>query len=95
MEYPPNIRKSIEMVNETRKDRLTQEIKRLNIDEAQAVLRSYHPDFREGASRPVRVGPNKGDATITEVADLLESHPLIDPEHIDLSHVEFSVDVLV
>jgi succinate dehydrogenase / fumarate reductase flavoprotein subunit len=41
------------------------------------------------------VGPNKGDAMITEVADLLESHPLIDPQCIDLSHVDFNIDVLV
>lgn len=95
MEYPPNIRKSIELVNETRDERRTKEIKRLNIDEAQVVLKSYHPDFRDGATRPVRVGPNRGDPIITEVADLLESHPLIDPEHIDLSRIDFSVDVLV
>ena len=95
MKYPSNISKSIELVNETRNDRLTQEIERLNIDEAQSVLKSYHPDFRDGASRPMKMGPNKGDLIITEVANLLESYPLIDPENIDLSHYDFDVDVLV
>ena len=95
MEYPPNIRKSIELVNETREKRLTDKIERLSIEEAQDVLKMYHPDFREGASRPVGVGPNEGEMIITEVADLLESHPQIDPERVDLSCVDYDVDVLV
>jgi len=95
LEYTPNIRRSIELVEETREKRLSQEIERLSIEEAQAVLKKYHPDFREGATRPVKMGPNKGDMIITEIADLLESHSLIDPKRIDLSQTDYSVDVLV
>ncbi|MFQ6077095.1 MAG: FAD-binding protein, partial [Candidatus Bathyarchaeia archaeon] len=95
MEYPPNIKRSIGLVEETRDKRLLQKIDRLSIEEAQAVLKKYHPDFREEATRPVRTGPNKGEMMITEVVDLLESHPLIDPESVDLSCVDFSVDVLI
>lgn len=95
MEYPENIEKSIELVNKTREKRLTQKIERLHIEEAQLMLRKYHPDFRESASRHVSVGPNQGEMVISEVVDLLESHPLIDPEHVDLNHIEHSVDVLV
>lgn len=95
MEYPQNIRKSMELVESTRDKRLSQKIDRLSLEEAQAVLKEYHPDFREGATRPVKIGPNKGEKMITEVADLLESHPLIDPEDIDLSDVDYSVDILI
>lgn len=95
MEYPSNIRKSIELVEETREKRLKQKIERLCIEEAQEILKKFHPDFREGAIRPVSTGPNKGDMIITEVADLLESHSLVDPESIDLSKTDYSVDVLI
>lgn len=95
MEYPPNIRKSMELVESTRDKRLSQKIDRLSLEEAQAVLKEFHPDFREGATRPVKIGPNKGEKMITEVADLLESHPLICPEDIDLSDVDYSVDILI
>jgi succinate dehydrogenase / fumarate reductase flavoprotein subunit len=95
LEYPLNIRIAIDLVAETRYKRLTQKIDRLSIDEAQAMLKKYHPDFREDATRPVKTGPNEGDKMLREVADLLESHSLINPEHIDLSHIDFSVDVLV
>jgi len=95
MEYPPNIKRSIELVEETRERRLTQKIERLNIREAQKVLEMYHPDFRKEATRPVKIGPNKGELMVSEVVDLLESRPLIDPGMIDLSHVDFSVDVLI
>jgi len=95
MEYPLNIRTSMELVKETRDKRLSQKVERLNFEEAQAILKKYHPDFRLEASRPIRIGPNEGALIITEVADLLESHPLIDPKSIDLSHADFGVEVLV
>ena len=95
MEYPSNIRKSIELVEETRDKRLSQKFERLKPEEAQAVLKKYHPDFRKGATRVIKIGPNQGEIIITEIADLLESHPLIDLENIDLSHVDNSVDVLI
>jgi succinate dehydrogenase / fumarate reductase flavoprotein subunit len=95
VEYPPNIKRSIQLVEESRERRLTQKIERLSLSEAQKVLRKYHPDFREEATKPLKIGPNRGESVITEVANLLEAKPLIDPEEIDLSNVDFNVDILV
>jgi succinate dehydrogenase/fumarate reductase flavoprotein subunit len=95
MEYPPTIQRAIDCAAATRERRLTQTIARLSLDEAQAVLKRYHPDFRADATRPVRVGPNAGEPMLREVADLLESHALIDPVDVDLAHVDFRVDVLI
>jgi succinate dehydrogenase / fumarate reductase flavoprotein subunit len=95
MEYPENIKSSIELVNKTRGKRLNQTINRLHIDDAEKVLKKYHPDFRSDATRPIKIGPNIGEEIINEVANLLEAYPLIEPSLIDLSDIEYDVDVLV
>lgn len=95
MEYPENIKRSIELVNKTREKRLTQIINRLHIDDAEKVLKNYHPDFHSEATRIIQIGPNKGENIIKEVANLLEAYPLIDPTHVDLSDIEYNVDILI
>lgn len=42
-------------------------------EERETLLQKYHPDYRADAYRPVRVGPNAGEKTVHEVADLLEA----------------------
>jgi len=89
------MRRSIEVVEETRDSRIGKEFPRMTPEEREEVLREYHPDYREGAKRRLRIGPNKGDLMPHEVADLLEAHPLVTPEEIDLSDIYYDVDVLV
>ncbi len=95
MAYPDYMRRSIEVVEETRDSRIGKEFPRMTPEEREEVLREYHPDYREGAKRRLRIGPNKGDLMPHEVADLLEAHPLVTPEEIDLSDIYYDVDVLV
>ncbi len=97
--YPDYMRESIELVEKTRDERLEHTFEKsyrfLTLEEREEVLHRYHPDYREGAKRRVRVGPNKGDLMYNEVADLLESHPLIDPDEIDLSVVDYDPEILI
>ncbi|MHA2394902.1 MAG: FAD-binding protein [Promethearchaeota archaeon] len=95
MSYPDNMKKSIELVEETREQRLTETIKRIDPENREMLLKKYHPDYKEGAKRIIRVGVNKGEIMITGFADILEAYPLIDPDSIDLSKVDFDVDVLI
>jgi succinate dehydrogenase / fumarate reductase flavoprotein subunit len=95
MSYPENMQKSLELVEETRERRLKEDIRRINPEERENLLRKYHPDYKEGAKRTIRVGENKGEIMISGFADLLEAHPLIDPDSIDLSNVDFDVKVLI
>jgi succinate dehydrogenase/fumarate reductase flavoprotein subunit len=55
----------------------------------------YHPDYREGARRPIMIGPSKGYALSTEMVDLLESKSRVDPDRVDLSTTDYETDVLV
>ena len=93
--YPEYMRESIELVEKTRERRLKEVYRRMSLEEADEVLRKYHPDYREGTKRPVKIGPNKGDLMPNELVDLLEAHPLVDPSQIDLSHVDYDVDILI
>lgn len=58
-----------------------------------------HPDYRPDTKRPLRVGPCKGPCKgmiiYNEVADILEPWPVIDIDKIDLSNIDYDVDILV
>ncbi len=93
--YPEYMRELIEKVHSTRDKRINEVYRRLTEDEIQEVLHKYHPDYKPEAKRAVKVGPNKGDKMNHEVVDLLEAYPHINPDDIDLTDIEYDVDVLV
>jgi succinate dehydrogenase / fumarate reductase flavoprotein subunit/L-aspartate oxidase len=86
------------IVQENRESRKGQTFPLLLPKERDILLKQCHPDYRVDAYRPVRIGPNTGEKTVHEVADLLEGQSLLwsasgaaeikpDPDH--------TVDVLV
>jgi hypothetical protein len=95
MGYPEPMNQSVERLEETREFRLKQKISLLTLQEKNQLLREFHPDYRDGAHRPVRIGVNKGDMMVKELADLLESRSLLEPREIDLQEISISVDALV
>ena len=93
--YPAYIEESIRKVEASRGVRLDQTLPRLTEKEKAPLLERYHPDYVAGKMRPLALGPNKGEKTPSEMADLLEGNSRIDPDKIDLSQTAFDVDVLV
>ncbi|MCR4392220.1 MAG: FAD-binding protein [Candidatus Acetothermia bacterium] len=89
------MQESIARVEATRPQRMKAGFPRLSLAEQEALLRGFHPDYKEGGKRPLRVGPSQGEFVPHEVADLLEAYPLLDPREVDLSEVDYDVDVLV
>ncbi len=85
-----SLTESMVRVVESRGKRLMQ-LPPLNKD---ALIFGYHPDYKETAYRTLRVGPNKGEKTVHELADLLEGESPVLPTDIPTlpSH---QVDVLV
>jgi len=94
-EYPKEVAKSMRIVEETREERLGRRYRSFLLQEREELLKSWHPDYREGTKRPLRVGPNVGEVVINEVADLLEARPLLDPRDVDLSRIDHDVKVLI
>lgn len=93
--YPPELRKAIEVVENTRVDRLRVSYRRLTLDERETLVKQWHPDYKTETKRALKVGVCKGVVVYNEIADILEAWPLVDESEVDLSNVDYDVDVLV
>jgi len=95
MTYPEPLRESLARVEATRARRAKEVHPRLSADERQAVLKSFHPDYISEAFRELQVGPNQGDRTPRELAQVLEAAPLLRSQDLAGLPVDREVDVLV
>jgi len=93
--YPEYMRESLSLVEKTRPERVGKRFPSMAADEREKILRAWHPDYREGTKRPITVGPSRGQIMAHEVADIIEAHPAIAPDDVDLGDVDHDVDVLV
>ncbi len=100
MGYTPELIELIKNVEKTRPERVERkkaslEFPALTLDERQTRLEKYHPDYRPGGLRELKVGPSKGYSLALEFADILEARSRVDPDKIDLNEVHYETDVLV
>ena len=86
---------SMKKVEESRQDRLKNLFPRMTAEEKDAVLKENHPDYIESAYETLKVGPNKGDKVLHELASLLQGKSRVEGLKIDLEHPDYDVDVLV
>ena len=86
---------SMKKVEASRKERLENLHARMTADEKTAVLKEFHPDYIEGAYETLKIGPNKGEKVLHELADLLQGKSRIDSLKYDLTKPDYDVDVLV
>ena len=90
-----NMLKSIKNVEATRAQRMKNEPQRMSAEEKSSLLKQYHPDYRKEGFVEIKVGPNKGEKAPVELGELLHSNSRILNEDIDLTKVDYDVDVLV
>lgn len=95
MTYHESMLDSIEKVAATRQARLSETFPRMSLEEAQELLKRFHPDYLEEGMRPLRVGPNTGDRTPNEMAEVLEGPPHLDPTIFVIGEPDYECDVLV
>jgi len=100
MPYTSELKELIKRVEATRparieKKRRGEEFSLLSLKEREERLKKYHPDFKEGARKEIRVGPNKGYAISPEIVELLEARSRVNPDVIDLNKVAYETDILV
>ncbi len=93
--YPEEMRKSIDNVNKTRSKRVDEVYKSMTLPEREDVLKNFHPDFNPKYKRALSYGDSKGEMIPNEVADVLESYSVINPDEIDLSQVDYDVGLLI
>ncbi|MGZ6209432.1 MAG: FAD-binding protein [Syntrophales bacterium] len=100
MSYTRELKELIGKVEATRPARIEKKKRGegfplLSLKEREERLRKYHPDFREGSRKEIRVGPNKGYAISPEIVNLLEARSRVNPDVIDLNKVAYETDVLI
>ncbi len=100
MPYPAQLKEMIKKVEATRLQRVErkksgQEMPAMTLDERQAILEKFHPDYIPGTRRELKMGPSKGYAVAHEFADILESKSHINPDRVDVNTPDYETDVLV
>ena len=98
--YTKEMLESIKKVEATREERLKQVLagnhpRRMTADEKDQVLLEYHPDHIKSQFAELKIGPNKGENVPIELAETLQANPRINPEDVDLTKIDYDVDVLV
>ncbi|MEM5776717.1 MAG: FAD-binding protein, partial [Anaerolineaceae bacterium] len=94
MTYTPQLMDLIKVVEATRPRRLAETYPSMSMEEREAVLQAFHPDYIQSTMRPIKVGPNKGMRMPHELADVMEGRPLIQ-SGFDLSQPEMDTDILI
>lgn len=93
--YPDYMMKSIKLVEKKRDKNISTAVKPMNMKERDQVLKKYHPDYMESTKRKVKVGVDKGKVLYNGIVDLLEAKSILDPKAVDLSKIDYDVDLLI
>jgi len=93
--YTQDMIESINHLEETRSKRMKQELSLLSSEEKYDLLNRFHPDYKKGTLRELKIGPNKGERVINEIANLFEAYSQINPDNFDISKTDHDVDVLI
>ena len=93
--YTSQMQKSIEKVEAKRRENAAYEPARMTAEEKEALLSTYHPDYKKDEFAVLSVGPNKGEKVPTELAALLQGKSRVQDAQIDLSKVDYDTDVLI
>ena len=93
--YTNEMLESMKKVEAARAVNVTLDPRRMTAEEKDTLLKTHHPDYKDGEFTNLSVGPNKGEKVPLELAAILQANPRIDPEKIDLSNPDYDVDVLI
>ena len=93
--YPEYLQLSLEKVAEHREANTALQPARMTAEEKDVLLKGFHPDYRKDQYTELRAGANKGDKVNTELAETLMGKSRIHVGDVDLSHIDYDVDVLI
>lgn len=93
--FTAEMMESVKKVEATRASRIGVEPRRMTAEEKETLLREYHPDHKVEEFSILEIGPNAGEKVPHELGELLQAHSRIKDKKIDLSKIDYDVDVLV
>ncbi|MHB8482315.1 MAG: FAD-binding protein [Nitrospiria bacterium] len=85
---------SKELVISRREQRKDQAFPQVSREEKEKIIRRFHPDYKNEGYRSIRIGPNKDEKTVHELADLLEAQSPVFQKDIALQP-SCTTDVLI
>ncbi len=92
--YPPEMQESIRKVEATRTRRIPETFPAMSMEEREAILEGFHPDYKDETFQAVRVGGSKGQRMPIELAQVVEGRSYLSPDF-DLSEPMIETDVLI
>jgi len=93
--YPDYMIKSIKKVEAKRKNNMSKPVKPMSMAQREDMLKKYHPDYMKGTKRKVNIGVDKDKVFYNGIADLLEAKSVLNPKDIDLSKIDYDIDLLI
>ena len=93
--YTAEMLESMKKVEAKRAENAVLEPRRMTAEEKDALLASYHPDYKKNEFESLLIGANKGEKVPHELAALLQGKSRITSDGVDLSDPDYDVDVLV
>ena len=93
--YSSEFQESLKKVEAARAANIAYEPARMTAEQKEALLASYHPDYKKSEFSTLRVGPNKGEQVPHELAEMLEANSRVKPSDVDLDNPDYDVDVLI
>jgi len=93
--YPDYMMESIKLVEKNREKNMATTIKPMSMEQRDAILRQYHPDYMTDTKRPVKVGVDKGQMMYNGIVDLLEASSVLNSRDVDLNTIDYDVDILI
>lgn len=93
--YTPEMLESMAKVEAHRARNLATEPRRMTAEEKEALLKAFHPDYKEEEFTRLQVGPNAGEKVPLELAELLQSQPRFLEAEVPLEQANFTADVLI
>lgn len=57
--FTPEMMESVKKVEATREERMGMEPRRMSAEEKDALLKAFHPDYREEAFEEIKIGDRK------------------------------------
>jgi len=93
--YPEYMLKSIKKVEENRKRNMSKPVKPLSMKDREKILNDFHPDYMKNTKRELKIGIDKGKLLYNGIVDLLETKSILNPKDVDLSQIDYDVDLLI
>ena len=95
MNFTPEMLASMAKVEAAREANIALEPRRMTAEEKDALLKAYHPDYRQDGFDIIKVGGNAGQKAPKELLALLEANSRLTQVTANLDKIDYDVDVLV